>query len=388
MPIIYTMEAKSLMKALRLLCKVVRTERTIPILQTVLIDASDGHIRLSATDLDNRLSVNVLAPDVTGFWSARVNARDLLKIVSTQSGPVTLEPIAATVTCYNGFDNKGEPSQPHEVDAARLKIGATTLPGFAPSAVPLLQIKGEPVAVNVDAESLADCLRFVQHAASTEETRYYLNGVYFDGARVAATDGRRMAVADWLAAGKADAKGIMPRAAVALILATLEPGAKLEIVGTQYRLLSGPHVLAGKLIDGSFPPYERVIPSDNPHKLTVDREALATKVKSVAAIHPSGRHATKAVSFNLEPNSLTVWAKNLDGAESAETLACDYAGPPLIVSFNSSYVLDAIAAFKGDSVTIALGGAPNSTVLEPTLVTDAGGDAKSARKIVLMPLSA
>jgi len=206
---------------------------------------------------------------------------------------------------------------------------------------------------------LIDKTRF---AISTEETRYYLNGLYLhtvvEGGvtklRAVATDGHRLALAEMPAPdGAAGVPGvIVPRKTVQEARRLLEDAGEtvdLQISAQKIRFEFGRAALTSKVIDGSFPPYERVIPKDNNRVLTVDNTLFAKAVDRVATI---SAEKSRSVKMAIEPGRVILTVRNMEAGQGVEELEVDYDGEPFEISFNARYLLDvteqmgAVAEFR------------------------------------------
>jgi DNA polymerase-3 subunit beta len=246
-----------------------------------------------------------------------------------------------------------------------------------------------PIAFTLPAETLKRLIDRTQFAISTEETRYYLNGIYFhvvgEGAearlRAVATDGHRLAKAEVPApAGAIGMPGIIvPRKTVGEMQKLLEDPATevaLSLSDSKIRLQAGDLVLTSKLIDGTFPDYERVIPKGNDKVLTLDKAEFKSAVDRVSTISAD---RGRAVKLSLADDKMVLAVNNPDSGSATDELAVGYEAEPLDIGFNSKYLLDIADQLTGDEAVFKLAD-PGS----PTLIEDkaGGGDAI----YVLMPM--
>lgn len=387
-PLAYTMEAASLAKALRLACKVAQRRSTIPILACVLLTATGDALRITATDLDQEIAIDVAAPGV-GVWRVAVGAHELLAIVAkapkgaaiTLAGELGPEEEHHSTVKGEKVVKIGRPSV--------LKIaapGPRVLHGPWASDFPAMTFPGAEAVTMIDAAPLADAFAFVRHAVSNEETRFYLNGIHLHAGKGAegvrflhavGCDGRRVGKVEIAGAPDADLSCIIPRLTVDVMREVLGPGAVLAIGATKCQLVAGPVVITSKLVDGSFPDYERVIPRDGEQAFTVDRAAFAAAVASVASICTD---RGRSVHFVVSKDSLEIKLRNMEGGQACETIPCDYQGAGFETGYNAKYVAEAMAAFKGERVTFTTTG--GGTILDAAVITDGTPD----RLLVLMPL--
>jgi DNA polymerase-3 subunit beta len=245
-----------------------------------------------------------------------------------------------------------------------------------------------PHTFRLDSPSLKGLIEKTQFAISTEETRYYLNGIYLhtietDGKlklRAVATDGHRLARAEVEApAGSEGMPGIIiPRKTVSELQKLVdEPdvAVTVELSDTKIRFTIGSVVLTSKLIDGTFPDYQRVIPSGNDKKLVIDRQSFAAAVDRVSTI---SSERGRAVKLSIADGQLTLTVNNPDSGSATEELPADYGSDPIDIGFNARYLLDIAAQLSGDAAEFMLADAG-----APTLIHDS---ADEHALYVLMPM--
>jgi DNA polymerase-3 subunit beta len=237
----------------------------------------------------------------------------------------------------------------------------------------------------------ADLKRLIdktQFAISTEETRYYLNGIYLHTAgtgksaklRAVATDGHRLAQFELpLPNGAASMPGvIIPRKTVGEVQRLIEDSEAeigIQLSQAKIRFNVGDVVLTSKLIDGTFPDYGRVIPAGNDKELTVTKKDFEAAVDRVSTV---SSERGRAVKLSLTGGRLVLSVTNPDSGSATEELEVEYAADPIDIGFNSRYLLDIAAQLDGDVALLKLAD-PGS----PTLIQDK--DAKGAL-YVLMPM--
>ena len=241
---------------------------------------------------------------------------------------------------------------------------------------------------SLPAKDLKRLIDKTQFAISTEETRYYLNGIYLHVAgaakaqrlRAVATDGHRLAQAELDAPKGAEGMPgiIVPRKTVGEVqrlIEDLDTEIMIELSQTKIRFTIGDVVLTSKLIDGTFPDYGRVIPAGNDKTLMVDKPEFAAAVDRVSTV---SSERGRAVKLALSAGKLVLTVTNPDSGRATEELEVEYDSDPLDIGFNSRYLLDIAAQIEGDVAVLKLAD-PGS----PTLIQEK--DSASAL-YVLMPM--
>jgi len=367
-----TVERSALLKSLGHVHRVVERRNTIPILANVLIKAEDGKLSLKATDLDLEVTDSIAA-EVSPAGSTTVPAHMIYDIVRKlpEGAQIVLE----------GTGDRAVLT----IRAGRSRFTLQTLPE---SDFPDLAAGDMSHSFKLAASELKRLIDKTQFAISTEETRYYLNGIYLHAAgtgknatlRAVATDGHRLAQCELpLPAGAAGLPGvIVPRKTVGEVQRLIETGegeVAVELSAGKVRFTIGDVVLTSKLIDGTFPDYGRVIPVGNDKTLTVDKkdfEAAVDRVSTVAS------ERGRAVKLSITGGRLMLSVTNPDSGSATEEIEIDYDSDPLDIGFNSRYLLDIAAQIEGEVAVLKLAD-PGS----PTLIQDK--DSKGAL-YVLMPM--
>jgi DNA polymerase-3 subunit beta len=191
-------------------------------------------------------------------------------------------------------------------------------------------------------------------AISHDESRYALNGVlvvvHDKELRLVATDGHRLALSvRQLPALPAAVSGIVPRKAIQEVARIVGAGEDVQVaMGDNQFMLRMPNVLLlARLIEGTFPNYEQVVPRAHPHRVTASRNALTAALRRVSVL---SEERTKPVKFVLSPGLLKLTAYSPDYGEAEEQVEVAYQGEELTIAFNSRYVLDALGALAAEQV--------------------------------------
>lgn len=365
--------------ALALASRIVERRNTIPVLSNVLMRATDDGAAIVGTDLDMQLTARIPGAIADAGFIATFPAHfayDLTRKAASDDVTITLR------------DNA-------EFDFGGARTALQTLPE---SDFPDLAFTG---TVNAEFDADADAFRLALErtafAISTDETRYYLNGVYLhtatvDGARVwrmVSTDGHRLARHDLMPAGDAAEIGvIIPRKTVSVLLHMLKPvyegkgkskvrtspeTVKVTVNCTRIKFTFGDLELVSKLVDGTFPDYGRVIPRANAKRLTVDARSMAGLIDRVSTV---SSERGRAVKLEMDEGMLMASVRNPDAGWSSDMIECEYDGAPLEIGFNARYVLDILEHIEG-AATIKLDEAGTPTLFH-------GADARTL--YVLMPI--
>jgi DNA polymerase III subunit beta len=367
-----TVERAELLKSLGHVHRVVERRNTIPILGNVLIKAEPSRISFKATDLDLEVT-EAIAAEVAAGGSTTVPAHIFYDIARKlpEGSQVMLESSGdrAVLTIRAGRSRFTLQTLP-ETDFPDLAAGDMTHRFTLPAG---------------DLKRLIDKTQF---AISTEETRYYLNGIYLHtpGAgkapslRAVATDGHRLAQVELaMPEGAGGMPGIIvPRKTVGEIQRLIEdPAAEVtvELSPSKIRFTLGQAVLTSKLIDGTFPDYARVIPVGNDKELVVDKKEFEQAVDRVSTV---SSERGRAVKLSLSNGRLMLSVTNPDSGSATEEIEVDYGSDPLDIGFNSRYLLDIAAQIDGENAVLRLAD-PGS----PTLIED---KSSSGALYVLMPM--
>lgn len=365
-----TIERGALLKSLGHVQSVVERRNTIPILSNVQIEATNGSLALTATDLD-------------------------LAIVEHAEAQIS-EPGAITVPAHTMFDIVRKLPDGAEVELSMgadqrldLKAGRSrfTLACLPKEDFPVMSEGDLPHKFSLSSADLKRLIDRTRFAISTEETRYYLNGIYLHVAesntpslRAVATDGHRLAQAELpVPEGATGMPGvIIPRKTVGEIrklIDEFEGDVEIALSDTKIRFSFDGAVLTSKLIDGTFPDYTRVIPSGNDRMLSVSCQALSDAVGRVSTISSD---RARSVKLSLEKDKITLSVNSPENGTATEEVAASYSNEAMDVGFNARYLQDILAQIEGDDVQ-----AEFADPASPTIVRDA---ADEGALYVLMPM--
>ena len=366
-----TIERNSLLKTLGHIQSVVERRNTIPILSNVMMEAEGDRVAMTATDLD-------------------------IAIIES-AGATVMQQGATTVPAHTLFDIARKLPDGSEVelsleenDRLVVKAGRSrfTLTCLDKEDFPVMSESDMPHRFELSAEELKRLIDKARFAISTEETRYYLNGIYLhvanteDGStlRAVATDGHRLAQVDQAVPEGADGMPgiIIPRKTVAEVrklIDEIDGTVSIALSDTKIRFSFGGAVITSKLIDGTFPDYSRVIPVGNDKMLEMDVRVFAESVDRVSTISSD---KTRSVKLALGEDLLTLSVNSPDSGTATEELAAAYSADSFEIGFNSRYLMDILAQIEGDTVQVMLADPSSPTVLKDIL--------DEAALYVLMPM--
>lgn len=367
-----TIERSVLLNALGHVQSVVERRNTIPILSNILLQAESGSVRLVATDLD------IEAVDHADAQIAQEGA--VTAPAGTMFDVVRKLPAGSDVELELNPENRQL-----TIQSGRSKFSLPTLPA---SDFQTMQADEGATEFSLDAPGLRRLIDKTRFAISTEETRYYLNGVYLhvadtDGGkklRTVATDGHRLALSEVDAPGGADALAgvIVPRKAIgeARRLIENEDGDVLVSVSdTKIVFKAGRAQLTSKLIDGTFPDYARVIPKTNDKALIIDNKLFEAAVDRVATV---SAERSRSVKLSVSDGKVVLAVNSAETGQGREEIECDYQSEPMDIGFNAKYLLDVAAQIEAEDARFLL-----NDPASPALILDPGD---SNAQYVLMPL--
>ncbi len=341
MPIKFKVTKEAILDGLQRVQNVVSTRTTLPILSNVLVQASTGSLSLTTTDLDVGVRCKVEA-EVSKAGSTTLPARKLFSIL------------------------KEVPAAEIEVDvddrnAASISCGSSfyKIMGLPEEEFPRFPESGAGKALKIEQAVLREMLKKTAYAVSNDETRYVLNGVFMgfkgDKLTVVATDGRRLALIehDIEVPKGAEAELILPTKAVAELerLLTDKGDVKLSIGENQIIFELDGTTLVSKLIEGTYPNFRQVIPTETKERVPLERELLLAALRRASIL---ASEKSQSVKLNFAKNTLTITATTPEVGEAKETLSINYKGKEITIAFNPQYMMDPLRNLDADEVFVEL----------------------------------
>ncbi len=349
----------NLFKALNHVQSIVEKRNAIPILANVKIEAKDNQLTFTTTDMDISIT-DLIEAEVEQPYSTTVPVLTLFEIVKKI-------PEDAEITFEASADN---------INQILVKFNSSkfTLPCLPIDEFPNFELSNTTHSFKIQSKTLRSLLSKTRHAVSTEETRYYLNGIYFHSVesngsqvlRAVSTDGHRLAKADTtIPEGAEDMPGIIiPKKTVNELIKLLEDfsgEANVSLSANKAVFEIGSSKLISKLIDGKFPDYNRVIPTQNDKQLEVSLTDLTKSIELVIAVSSD---RTRAVKLDIEKSKVVLSASSeMNGnASGSQIISANYDYEPISIGFNSKYVLDSLSSIEGDTVRFMLSSSSGAVI--------------------------
>jgi len=336
-----TASREELLVPLQSVIGVVERRQTMPVLANVLLGARDNRLSVTGTDLEVEL-VATCAVSVQQPGDITVPGRKLLDIFRSLPEKVSVM-----------LSTEGERVS---VRAGRSRFTLSSLPA---SEFPLVEEINAQQTLTMPQGEFRRLIDKTHFAMAQQDVRYYLNGLLLEtdgkALRAVATDGHRLALCETELSGKARASQqvIVPRKGVLELQRILGTENNIELaVGTNHvRAQIGEIRFTSKLIDGRFPEYARVIPSNPPKTVEADRENLRQALQRTAIL---SNEKYRGIRLTARPDLLTLQAHNPEQEEAEDQVEVSYKGEEVEIGFNVNYLLDALSAIEGDKVQIGL----------------------------------
>ena len=346
---------------------IVERRHTLPVLANVLIRKTGDSVQLTTSDLEIQIRTTAELGGDNGNFTSTVGARKLIDILRTMPADQTV----SLESTQNKLVLKGGKS----------RFTLQTLPA---EDFPLVQeAPSFGPTFSVPQKTLKDLMSQVSFAMAVHDIRYYLNGILFvaEGKQLSlvATDGHRLAYASaTLDVEVPRQEVILPRKTVLelqRLLSDAEGAIEMRFASNQAKFSFDGMEFVTKLVEGKFPDYNRVIPKNHRNHITLGRAPLLACLQRTAILTSE---KFKGVRFTLTPGSLKVQTTNAEQEEAVEELDVDYAGDPLDIGFNVTYLLDVLGNLKTELVRAEFGDANSSA-----LISVPGDD---GFKYVVMPM--
>lgn len=363
-------EKQDLLNLLSRAQNIVEKRNTMPVLINVLLEALKDSVKIFATNLEVSLTAEASAK-VKEPGKVAVSAKNLFDIVKElPDGQVEL--------------SKGQNNW------LRITQGKSVfnLVGISPDEYPVFPSHTTKDFMEIDAKTFTDMISKTIYSVSTDETRYHLNGVYFErplgqkksGYLMVATDGHRLSIVNHMNSDGADGSEgvIIPRKGLSEIYKLLEnydDTFRMAIEGAQLIVVKDTSVLMIRLIEGKYPNYKQLIPQNLGEKVTIGREELLSSLKRVSLL---SNQKSKGVTLSFANNLLEITSNNPELGDAREEIAVNYQGKSLKIGFNAKYIMDVLNAIGDEQVDFDLKDQLSPGVVRP--------QADNAYTCVIMPM--
>ena len=369
-----TLSKLDFVKSLSFIQDIVQTKSTIPILANVLLEAKQGRLHLSGTDMDMTISDKIKIKNIETEGATCVPVHILYNVIKELSDDKLID---------LSYDKN---SKKLYLTSFKSKFTFSCLPK---DDFPILTTENYKTSFSLKSDLLKEMIDKTYFAVSNEEARYYLNGILFHTIKLnnkfllrsIATDGHRLAQNETDAPPTANNifTTIIPKKLIfelRKLIDEVENEIKIDLSERKIKFSFNETVVISKLIDGKFPDYEKVIPKNAKNSFSIDRKIFLESINRIATI---SSEKSKAIKLNLNKNKLTISANNLEeGGSGIEEIEVNYNGPTLDIGFNASYLKEIINQFNGKEITILF-----SNSIAPTIIKDS---TQSETLYVLMPM--
>jgi DNA polymerase III subunit beta len=358
--VLLVVEKKDLLNAVGKTQSIVERRNTMPALVNTLIEASDGGLRLFATDLEVSLT-DAIPALVKTVGRAAVNAKNLFEIIKElPEGKIEIE---------------RKPNNWLRITQNRAQFNIV---GVSPDEYPVFPTVGAQNFMKIDGSTLRDMIERTLYAVSTDETRYHLNGVYIEALndrgdgrfRMVATDGHRLSLIDRKISDQKPqgtvAGVIVPRKGLHEIRKLLESAqdqtVEMAIEGVQIVIRHQSTVLMVRLIEGKYPQYQQLIPQTLKEKLLVQRDALVHSLKRVSLL---SNVKSKSVTLSVSGGKMEITSNNPELGDAKEEIEVDFKGKDVRMAFNARYLQDVLTNMHEDVVQIEFNDSHLPVVIRP-----------------------
>ena len=334
-------------KTLSHLQGIVDKKNSLPILANIMIEAKDNELILSSTDMDISI-IEKISCNVTEDGATTINSQILYDIVRKIDDNSDIEIIS----------NNGKLLTLRS-DGSRFSLACLPKEDY-----PIIEQNNSGIDISLNSNILFKLIDKTKFAISNEETRYFLNGLYFNVTKednenivtLVGTDGHRLAkFSHSIEENIEQISGvIIPKKTIyelSKLLSETEDSIKISISSNKIIFFIGKIIFISKLIDGSFPDYKRVIPNDNKYILKINRDKLLSAVDRVSTI---ANEKSPVIKFKLLENVLNLNTINNESSTASEDLDVNYDGDEIEIGFNSKYIMDIVNNLEDNEISINL----------------------------------
>lgn len=341
----FVVSSAALYSHLQAISKVINSKNTLPILDCFLLDVAGSTLTLTAADSETRLVTSLEVQDLEGSGQLAVNARNLLDpLKELPDQPLTFQINDDNLEVYIYFHN-----------------GKYNFVGQKGDDYPQPKaLKPDSVSFNIEAQVLLSGISRTLFATADDELRPVMNGIFFDitpdDITFVASDGHKLVrLKNSSVKSGHRASFILPKKPANLLRSILpkETGqVEIRFDDNNAYVTLGNYVMTCRFIEGRYPNYTSVIPTNNPNKAVLDRMSFVSALKRVSVF---SNVASSLVKFQLDSNSIRVFAQDIDFSTAAEeTINCQYDGTPMNIGFKAGFLIDILNNISSDSISMEL----------------------------------
>ena len=362
----FSLKKEDIIGELQLLQGIVEKRNTMPILANILINAKEGELELTGTDLEVGMRTHFPAKiDEPG--AITISGKKLFEIVRSLS-------VGKDVVFKEGED------QMMEITSGMSEFKVLCLPKEDYPQVPEPKFEKNIVLPLEKIKEMIECV----YCAITQEQRYYLNGALMilqdNSVEMVSTDGHRLAYTkmdeEGLTIGD-EIRGIISKKTLSELRKFENESLEFDLDDNNLFFKVDNRTLMSRVIEGKFPNYEAVIPKENPNSLVLPREEILDAIRRVSLL---STERSRGIRFSLEQDQLRLFSSNPEIGEARDKLEIDYKGDKIEIGFNAQYIMDFLTTAKSDNVRFELSDENGAVLMKPE------GDEEIAYSYVLMPM--
>lgn len=352
----FIVSSTTLFSRLQAVSRVVNSKNALPILDCFLFNLEDGTLSVTASDSETTMVTTLEVNDSDENGSFAVVAKTLLEALKeVPEQPLVFEINSSTYEITVQYQN------------GKYSLMGQNADEFPQSA----QLDGSAVRVDIEAGILLNGINRAVFATADDELRPVMNGIYFDitteDITMVASDGHKLVRCKTFAAkGSERAAFILPKKPASLLKNLLQKEQNpisIEFDDRNAMFMLDNYRMVCRLIEGRYPNYNSVIPQNNPHKVTVDRQMFIGALRRVSIF---SSQASSLIKLRLQENQIVVSAQDIDFSTSAEeTQVCQYAGAAMSIGFKSTFLIDILNNIPSQEVVIELADPSRAGVIVP-----------------------
>jgi DNA polymerase-3 subunit beta len=341
----------TLLKPLSSVSSIVERRHTLPILSNLLLEVKKKKIALTATDLEMQISLST-DTTINEELSVTVSAKKLLDICRSLPENTEINLIAQ--------ENR------LQVKAGKSRFSLQTLPSTDYPV--MVKAVGDATTISINQNILKHLFRQVEFAMAQQDIRYYLNGLLFEvnanRLNIVGTDGHRLSFTSTeLSQNYEKQELILPRKTITELIKLLDDSdeeVKIEITVGQVNFTFNNIQLISKIIDGKFPDYTRVIPTNHQNSFAVERVGILLAMQRASIL---SNEKYRGIRMVLTKNSLRLISANSEQEEAEEELEINYTGDVLDIGFNVTYMIDVLNNASSENIVFSFADANSSCLI-------------------------